>query len=81
LVRFDVSVNSQGKVYLPLEIRRELGSKDLEILGDTKAIVIFPRGTRPSDVLRSLEVVQLDLKHLTDLSTRRRPTEKEASRR
>jgi bifunctional DNA-binding transcriptional regulator/antitoxin component of YhaV-PrlF toxin-antitoxin module len=63
LVKFEVTVNSQGKIYLPSEIRRELAVKELEILGNAKIIVLYPRGTQPSDVLKSLEVVQLDLQH------------------
>ena len=66
MVKFEASVNSQGKVYLPSEIRRQLGAQ-VEILGNAKAIVIFPKGTSAEHVLRSLDVVRLDLKHRVQL--------------
>jgi len=67
MVKFEASINSQGKVYLASEIRQELDTKELEILGNARAIVVYPKGTRPNDVLRSLEVVRLDLLHRADL--------------
>ena len=72
MVKFKASINPHGQVYLPSEIRQELNTKELEIIGNTKTIVIFPKGTSPADVLKSLEVVQLDLKHRADLSSGRK---------
>jgi len=67
MVRFDVSINSQGKIYLPIEIRQTLNAKHLEIIPDAKAIVVFPKGTAFRDVIRSLEIVRLDLEHRAEL--------------
>jgi len=72
LVKFEASINSQGKVYLPSEIRREPGVQ-LEILANTKAIVLFSRGMRAADILRSLEVIDLDLKHRAELESKKVP--------
>lgn len=71
LVKFKASINPHGQVYLPSEIRQELGTKHLEILGNAKAIIVFPKGTRPSDLLRSLDVVRLDLEHRVELELRK----------
>jgi len=70
LVKFKASINPHGQVYLPSEIRAELDSKELDILSNTRAIVLYPRGTDPSEVLRSLKVVIEDLKHRRDLASR-----------
>ena len=67
MVKFKASINPHGQVYLPSEIRQELNTRELEILGNARAIVIFPKGTQPSSVLKSLKVIQLDLQHRADL--------------
>jgi bifunctional DNA-binding transcriptional regulator/antitoxin component of YhaV-PrlF toxin-antitoxin module len=72
LVKFKASISPHGQIYLPSEIRAELNSKELEILGNTRAIVIYPRGTQPTEVLRSLKVVIEDLKHRRDLASKER---------
>jgi len=71
MVRFQAKINSQGQVYFPSEIREELDTKELELLGNARAIVIYPRGTRPSEVLRSLKVVIEDLRHRKELQEER----------
>jgi bifunctional DNA-binding transcriptional regulator/antitoxin component of YhaV-PrlF toxin-antitoxin module len=67
MVRFHAKINSQGQVYFPEEIRAELNTKELELLGNARSIVIYPKGTHPSEVLRSLKVVIEELKHRCDL--------------
>jgi bifunctional DNA-binding transcriptional regulator/antitoxin component of YhaV-PrlF toxin-antitoxin module len=67
-VKFKASINPHGQIYLPSEIRTELNSNELEILGNARAIVLYPRGTQPSEVLRSLKVVIEDLKHRRELA-------------
>jgi len=68
LVKFRASINPHGQVYLPSEIRAELNTRELELLGNARAIVVYPRGTKPSQVLRSLQVVIEDLKHRVELA-------------
>ena len=63
MVRFHASINSQGKVYLPIEIRQTLNAKRLEIIPNAKAIVVFAKGTASRDVIKSLDIVRLDLEH------------------
>ena len=67
MVKFKVSINPHGQVYLPSEVRAELASNHLEMLGDARAVVLYPLGTSPADVLRSLKVVIVDLQHRRDL--------------
>ncbi len=67
MVRFRVTVNSQSSIYLPGPVREELGSRQLELLGDAKAVIIYPEGTDLLEVLRSVEILALDLKHRSEL--------------
>jgi len=67
MVKFKVSVNPHGQIYLASEIRKELNSKTLEILGNTRAIIMFPENTPLEDVLQSLEVISFDIKHRIEL--------------
>jgi bifunctional DNA-binding transcriptional regulator/antitoxin component of YhaV-PrlF toxin-antitoxin module len=68
MVKFRTQINPHGQVYLPKEIREELNAKQIEILGNARAIVIYASGTEPSEVLRSLRVVVEDLKHRRELA-------------
>jgi bifunctional DNA-binding transcriptional regulator/antitoxin component of YhaV-PrlF toxin-antitoxin module len=67
MVRFRVTVNSQSSIYLPSPVREELGSRRLELLGDAKAIIIYPEGTNLEQVLRSVEILTLDLRYRCEL--------------
>lgn len=67
-MKFRTQINPHGQLYLPKEIREELNAKEIEILGNAKAIVIYAGGTAPSEVLRSLRVVVEDLKYRRELA-------------
>ncbi len=67
MVRFKVSVNSQSSIYLPEPVREELGTKRLELLGDARAIILYPEGANLDQVLRSIDVLKLDLEHRREL--------------
>jgi len=67
MVRFKAKFNPQGQIYLAQEIRKELNSKTVEILGNARAIIIFAENTPLEDVLRSLEVISFDIKHRIEL--------------
>jgi bifunctional DNA-binding transcriptional regulator/antitoxin component of YhaV-PrlF toxin-antitoxin module len=66
LVKFTVKANPSGQYYFPKEVRKELGS-NLELICSVNAAVIFPQGLHPETVLRSLEVIQNDLLHRSEL--------------
>jgi len=70
MVKFKGQVDSQGHLYIPQEIRAELNTKDLEMLGNAKAILVYPRGTDALDVLRSLNIIKSYLEHRIDLKQR-----------
>jgi len=67
LVRFPVTVNSQSSIYIPGPVREEFGTKSLELLADSKAALLYPTDIDLEQVLRSVRILELDLKHLVDL--------------
>jgi hypothetical protein len=76
MVRFRVTVNSQASIYLPGPVREELGSRRLQLLGDAKAVIIYPEGTDLQEVLRSVEILTLDLRHRCELEKPRSDDER-----
>jgi bifunctional DNA-binding transcriptional regulator/antitoxin component of YhaV-PrlF toxin-antitoxin module len=72
LVKFRTQINAYGQLYLPKEIREELNTKQIEMLGDARTIVIYAKGLGPAEVLRSLKVVEVDLEHRAELVDKQR---------
>lgn len=66
LVKFKLKSNPHGQVYLPKEVREELGT-EYEGIGNARAFVIYPEGTPPEVVLGALEVIEKDLHHRQEL--------------
>ena len=71
MVRFHVTINSQSSIYLPEPVRAELGTKTLELLGDTRVIILYPVGIDLEQVLRSIQILELELEHRRDLEKSR----------
>jgi len=71
MVKLELKANPHGQYYFPSEIRKELG-RNLEFIGDFKVGVIFPKGMRLEDVLKSLEVIRLDLKHRIEFASKKK---------
>lgn len=66
MVKFKLRSNPHGQVYLPKEVREELGTK-YEGIGNARAFVIYPEGTPPEVVLGAVEVIEKDLRHRKEL--------------
>jgi hypothetical protein len=62
MVKFRVKANPSGQYYFPKEVRQELG-RELTLLCDAKAAVVFPVGTHLNSVLESVDIILRDLKH------------------
>lgn len=62
MVKFKVHSNSQGQYYLPKEVREELG-RNLNLMCNTKAAIIFNVETPLDQVLKSVDVLIQDLKN------------------
>jgi bifunctional DNA-binding transcriptional regulator/antitoxin component of YhaV-PrlF toxin-antitoxin module len=57
---------SSGQVYIPKELREPFG-RELTILPNASAAVIFRTGTNYEDILRSLEIIAQDIRHRIEL--------------
>jgi len=66
LVKFKLKSNPHGQVYLPKEVREELG-QFYEGIGNARAFVIYPEGTPINVVLNALDVIVKDLRHRLEL--------------
>jgi len=66
MVKFRVKANPSGQYYFPKEVRQELG-EELELICNAKAGVIYSANIPLEQVLRSIEVIQEDLKHRIEL--------------
>jgi hypothetical protein len=70
MVRFKTKLNPVGQMYLPKEIRQELPSRKVIIEGDWLAFVFYPEDAPLESVVKSLEVILLDLKNRLELQKR-----------
>lgn len=66
MVKFKVKANPSGQYYFPKEVRQELG-EDLELICNAKAAVVYNAETPLESVLKSIEVIQKDLKNRVEL--------------
>jgi bifunctional DNA-binding transcriptional regulator/antitoxin component of YhaV-PrlF toxin-antitoxin module len=69
MVKFKVKANPAGQYYFPKEVRQELG-KELSVICNTKAAIFFPVNACIEDVLKSLQIIEADLKHRLQMQQR-----------
>ena len=62
-MEFQIKAGPQGHYYFPKSIRQALG-EELKILSDKKCVLIYPVDAGLREVLKSLEVLTLELKLL-----------------
>lgn len=68
MVKLKVSMNPQGQIYIPKQVREELKLGDeLELIGDARAVVLFSKDMGAKDVLKSVEVIIQDLRHRAEM--------------
>lgn len=65
-MQFKMRTNPSGQIYLPKEVRAELG-RELVLIGNARAAVLFPEDADWETVLQSLSVIRQDLEHRRDL--------------
>ena len=71
MVELKTKITKSGVLYIPKEIR-EAFTRELRIIPNATAALFFPAGASYKNVLRSLEIIEADLKHRIQM-------EKEAS--
>jgi len=64
MVKFRLSVGERGQICVPRAVREEFNNtQEIEMIANLRSAVIFPVGASAKEVLRSLEVIKLDLEH------------------
>ena len=67
MVEFKIKINPEQRLaYIPKEIYAALGS-DLKAVCNRAAVVFYSEDTNIEDVIKSLEIIQADLKHALTL--------------
>jgi len=61
MVTFRQKLDSSGKIYIRKALREIGFDNEIEISPNTRACVIYPSGTDPESVLKSLSIIQQDL--------------------
>jgi hypothetical protein len=61
MVTFRQRLDSSGKIYIR-KVLQDIGfDKEIDVCANTRAAVIYPTGTSPETVLKSLSIIQQDL--------------------
>jgi len=66
MVELESKLNDAGVLYIPNEIRNCFGPK-VRILSNAIAALFFPEDIEHEDVLKSLDIIQRDIKHRKEL--------------
>jgi len=66
MVELKTKMASSGQVYIPKELREPFG-RELTILPNAAAAVIFRTGTNYEDILVSLRIIIEDIRHRIEL--------------
>jgi hypothetical protein len=77
MVELKTRLTGKGILYIPKEIREAFG-RNIRIIPNSVAALFFPDGADYEDVLRSLEIIEADLKHRIEIqkkATRRLNTQ------
>jgi bifunctional DNA-binding transcriptional regulator/antitoxin component of YhaV-PrlF toxin-antitoxin module len=59
---FKARIDRENHLYIPKEIREQLGNENVELLSLYKATVIYPKGANPGDIIKSLRLMIENLK-------------------
>jgi hypothetical protein len=66
MVKFEIKSGLSGQYYFPKEVRVELG-KELDLICNAKAAVIFSKNTPLKTVLESLSLITKEIEHRLQL--------------
>jgi len=71
MVLLKTKITTTGVLYIPKEIR-EAFTRELKIIPNARAALFFPADAAYEDVLKSLEIIEADLKHRIELEKKQR---------
>lgn len=63
MVKFTQKLDRNNKIYIVKPLRQAGLVNTVEILSNSQCAIIYRSGTKISDILASLEVIIMDLKH------------------
>ena len=61
-MRVEVNRNASSQYYFPKAVAKVAG-ENAEVIPNAFCLVMFPKGSSPGKILRSLEIIQKDLEH------------------
>ncbi|MEM3613179.1 MAG: hypothetical protein QXH40_03860 [Candidatus Bathyarchaeia archaeon] len=67
MVEIKLKLTQGGNLYLPKEIRQAF-TRELKLISNALAVLIFPANASYEDVLGSLRVIEADLQHRLNLT-------------
>ena len=62
MVELQTRFHKSGHIYIPKELREAFG-REMKIVPNAAAALFFPAATSYEDVLKSLEIIKMDLEH------------------
>jgi len=71
MVTFTQKMDSCGKIYIVKPLRQIGLVNTIEIVPNAKAAVIYRAGTKPSEIIASLQVIIADLRHREKLQAKK----------
>jgi bifunctional DNA-binding transcriptional regulator/antitoxin component of YhaV-PrlF toxin-antitoxin module len=71
MVLLKTKITTTGVLYIPKEIR-EAFTRELKIIPNARAALFFPADAAYEDVLKSLQVIEADLRHRIELEKKQR---------
>lgn len=74
MVELKTKITSTGVLYIPKELR-EAFSRDMKIISNATAAVFFPAHTKYEDVLKSIEIIKLDIEHRLEMQKEKQCSE------
>ena len=71
MVLLRTKITTTGVLYIPKEIR-EAFTRELKIIPNARAALFFPADAAYEDVLKSLQIIESDLRHRIELEKKQR---------
>lgn len=66
MVELKTKITTSGVLYIPKEVR-EAFTRELKVIPNATAALFFPANASYEDVLRSLEIIEADIRHRIEI--------------
>jgi bifunctional DNA-binding transcriptional regulator/antitoxin component of YhaV-PrlF toxin-antitoxin module len=68
-MKINLKANIQGQIYIPKLLRDQWGNEYV-LIPNAQGGLLFPKGVKAKDALKSLEVIKKDLEHRAEMEIR-----------